>query len=230
MTTGRGSRKAMKKILVQRRHEKQDKTQGGGDRIDEEDMAHLVEIRKVIAEASRRKKNKVPQRIIVYSVLLLLMGWGGNCLLNLYKSYDSVHVITSNEMTAQVNVQEEQARANLQAAGVNPDNVNGPRLNDDTPKLDEVSQNFYVENGFYNVEGEVKNISPDRLANVEAVVTFYDRGHNVIKTADALIEYNPVLPGQRSPFHVVATGNPAIKTETLTFAFLNGAEIPASFR
>lgn len=93
------------------------------------------------------------------------------------------------------------------------------------PKLAKLSEHFSKENGFDIISGEVKNITQQKLTNVQVVTTLYDRNHSVIKISDALIEYNPILPGQTSPYRTITTDNPAITTEVTTFKFLLGGKI-----
>ena len=64
------------------------------------------------------------------------------------------------------------------------------------------------------------------LRNVVAVVSFYDARGNFITSDDALIDYNPILPGQASPFSVMATENPAMRTARVEFKELMGGTIP----
>jgi len=61
------------------------------------------------------------------------------------------------------------------------------------------------------------------------VATFYDANGGFITTSDALIDYNPILPGQTSPFKVMKTENPAMKKASVEFKYLMGApSIPES--
>jgi hypothetical protein len=79
--------------------------------------------------------------------------------------------------------------------------------------------------GYYTVEGEVKNISGKRLENVEAVATMYDKDGGFITTGSALIDYDPILPGQTSPFKVMVRANPAMERYRVTFKKLSGVPI-----
>lgn len=94
------------------------------------------------------------------------------------------------------------------------------------PKLKKGSENFRFEDGYCIVDGEVTNISSDKISDVEAVTTFYDKAGNVVKTTDALIKYNPITAGQTSPYETMDTENPVIKTEKTTFASIGGEAIP----
>jgi len=76
------------------------------------------------------------------------------------------------------------------------------------------------------VEGAVKNISSQSLRNVEAVAIFEDKSGGFITSDSALIEYNPILAGQSSPFRVGARWNPAMATCRIEFKQLMGGELP----
>lgn len=93
------------------------------------------------------------------------------------------------------------------------------------PKLELRSWRWSEEYGYYNVVGEVKNISGQSMENVEIVASFYDSYDTFIKSADAMIDYNPILPGQTSPFKAMTSTNPAIKKASVQFKFLFGGRI-----
>lgn len=89
-----------------------------------------------------------------------------------------------------------------------------------------LSANSEIAYGYITIDGQVKNISSKSLQNVVAVVTYYTDEGTFVKSADALIDYNPVLAGQTSPFSVISTYNPAITTFSTSFKFLLGGTIP----
>jgi hypothetical protein len=92
--------------------------------------------------------------------------------------------------------------------------------------LELISMNDDRESDFITVSGQVKNISEVSLEAVEAVVEYYDSNGNFVKTDSAVIEYNPILPGQTSPFTVISTDNPAITKYDVTFKYLLDGTIP----
>jgi hypothetical protein len=57
------------------------------------------------------------------------------------------------------------------------------------------------------------------------VGTWYDKDGNFIKFDDALIDYNPILPGQTSPFKTISTGNPAMARYSVGFKTLFGGSL-----
>lgn len=99
-----------------------------------------------------------------------------------------------------------------------PDIVSGPLL-------ELSSWNLTKEYGYVIAQGQVKNISSTRLDNVMAVITLWTKNKEFVTTADALIDYNPILPGQTSPFRVGHTDNPAITNATIDFKALMGGSI-----
>ena len=78
---------------------------------------------------------------------------------------------------------------------------------------------------FVEVSGWVKNISGRKLSDVEVVASFFGKKGDFIACKSALIEFNPILPDQTSPFRMLATNNPAMETAKLEFKFLTGGTI-----
>lgn len=74
-------------------------------------------------------------------------------------------------------------------------------------------------------EGEVKNISDVPLRSVVAVVTYKTKEGDFITFNSALIEYNPIMPDQISPFRVISTYNPLMETAQIEFQFHLGDKI-----
>lgn len=94
------------------------------------------------------------------------------------------------------------------------------------PKLRIESWRCYKEHGYYFVAGTVSNISSSSLDSVTAVATFETEDGQFVKNDQAMIDYQPVMAGQTSPFTVITTGNPAIARCRLAFKHLFGAAIP----
>lgn len=89
-----------------------------------------------------------------------------------------------------------------------------------------ISQSCAKEHGYAIVSGQVKNISDKPLENVEVVVSALAEDGTQITTDTALIEYNPVLSGQTSPFTAYMTYNPAMtRCGVVSFKELLGGTI-----
>ena len=80
---------------------------------------------------------------------------------------------------------------------------------------------------FVMAEGRVTNISSRPLEHVEAVVEFLGSDGTFISSQSALIGYQPILPGQTSPWKVLGTWNPAMQggKAKLSFKHLMGGAI-----
>jgi len=74
-------------------------------------------------------------------------------------------------------------------------------------------------------EGSIKNVSSESLKNVTAVVQYYDKEGTFITSSEALIDYNPIMPGQVSPFKTITTANPAMKRANINFKSLMGGTL-----
>jgi hypothetical protein len=79
---------------------------------------------------------------------------------------------------------------------------------------------------FFEITGQVKNISNKSLTNVMVVATMYDKNETFITSGEALISYNPLLVGQTSPFKKMVRRNPAMEKAAVTFKYLMGGTIP----
>lgn len=93
------------------------------------------------------------------------------------------------------------------------------------PTLEVTAWRFYNSDNYHYIEGEVKNVGTVPIDNLQAVGTFLDASSTFIKSDDTLVEYRPLLPGQTSPFKVMASLNPAVKFARLGFKRLMGGVI-----
>ena len=92
--------------------------------------------------------------------------------------------------------------------------------------LELLDYNCYKQRDYFITEGQVKNISGKSIESVEAVVTAYTQDGKFVKSDTTLIEYNPIMPGQISPFKVMMKDNPEIKKCKVEFKEFWGSEIP----
>lgn len=86
---------------------------------------------------------------------------------------------------------------------------------------------WHEEYGYAIAEGRVTNVSSARLENVQAVITFETASGEFITSDDALIEFDPLLPGQSSPWKVTTRWNPAMSNASLQFKQLSGGMLSA---
>jgi len=79
--------------------------------------------------------------------------------------------------------------------------------------------------GYAKAEGRVTNVSSQRLKHVEAVVTFSTSTGEFITSESALIEFDPLMPGQTSPWDVLARWNPRMGGARVEFKELLGGKL-----
>ncbi len=92
-------------------------------------------------------------------------------------------------------------------------------------QLELLSFNCYKEYGYFHIDGEVKNISGKPLENVAVLGSIYTEDGTFVKSSEALLEYNPILPDQTSPFSTLTTDNPAATNCKVSFKNLLGGSI-----
>ena len=118
--------------------------------------------------------------------------------------------------------------AGFRSTPSSPSTVGGTALAPPAPSgpvLEVLSWRCDKEHRYIFVRGEVKNISSQPLKNVLAVGEFRTKSGELVKTETALLEYNPILPGQTSPFRAGGTDNPQIGGCNLAFKGLFGGEL-----
>lgn len=82
-----------------------------------------------------------------------------------------------------------------------------------------------LEGNYIYARGEVKNISTSKLENVVAVGSFKTARGELVKSGESLIEYRPLMPGQTSPFKVMATRNPEGTHCQIGFRLISGEKV-----
>jgi len=87
----------------------------------------------------------------------------------------------------------------------------------DIRPLELISRKCGKENTNVYIVGEVKNISSESMEKVMAVAMFRTKDGALVKSEEATIESNPILPGQTSSFKVGGTDDPAITDCFLSF-------------
>jgi hypothetical protein len=93
------------------------------------------------------------------------------------------------------------------------------------PQLILLDWHWGEEVGFAIAEGQVKNVSSEPLHHIEAVIIFLTSNGELITSDSALLQYDPIMPGQISPFKVTATYNPLMTKASINFKFLIGPSI-----
>lgn len=94
-----------------------------------------------------------------------------------------------------------------------------------TPPLEVKSWKCEVEHTYIHVRGEVKNVTDRPLENIMVVGAFRDKNGTLVKSEDALVDYDPIMPGQTSPFSAGTRHNPQITDCGLSFKVLMGGTV-----
>jgi hypothetical protein len=94
------------------------------------------------------------------------------------------------------------------------------------PPLQLLSVTCAVEHGYGYVRGEVKNVSNSAIKGLMVVGEFRQADGTLIKTADSVVDYDPLMPGQSSPFEALTPHNPLATKCQIGFKTFWGPEIP----
>ena len=95
-----------------------------------------------------------------------------------------------------------------------------------TPPLTLISATCtHTSEAFIECEGFVRNVSDRPLEDVLAVIINTDASGVPLSSDDALIDYNPILAGQESPWSVIINYNPAYTQWRVEFSELFGTKI-----
>ncbi|MEM7050852.1 MAG: FxLYD domain-containing protein [Acidobacteriota bacterium] len=79
--------------------------------------------------------------------------------------------------------------------------------------------------GYATASGRVRNLTEKPLKNVEAVVTWTTSSGQTVTIRSAIVEFNPIMPGQVSPFRVMAPHNPQMGGASLSFKRMFGGTL-----
>lgn len=71
--------------------------------------------------------------------------------------------------------------------------------------------------GLAIAEGEVRNVSDRPVDDAEAVISFRSDAGAVVTSISAMVERNPIPPGQTSPFRIDAVWDPSRSTAGIDF-------------
>jgi len=85
-----------------------------------------------------------------------------------------------------------------------------------TVRLTDVSSRLSDSGSYMYTEGEVTNTSSRSLEFLRLVVSWYDSGGRFITSDVGYAEFDPVLPGQTSPFTVMTRYNPEMDRYSVT--------------
>ncbi len=92
--------------------------------------------------------------------------------------------------------------------------------------LEILSWHWEPDGDYAIVQGEVRNITDKRLDGIQALVSWYNKEGKFITSHSSFLEYQVLMPGQRSPFKIYDNFNPQMYKATLEFEYFLGSRIP----
>ncbi|MER8546469.1 FxLYD domain-containing protein [Mesorhizobium sp. M1169] len=90
------------------------------------------------------------------------------------------------------------------------------------PKLKVESWQCTNEYGFAKVTGEVTNRSSEPIESLMVIGIFRTSNDEFVKSAEAMVDYQPLMPGQTSPFPAMTTDNPIMRNCNVAFKTMFG--------
>lgn len=82
--------------------------------------------------------------------------------------------------------------------------------------------------GEIEVQGEIRNLSSQPINSMVLSAVFNGVGGQFVSTSDLPVKFDPVMPGQVSPFDGFGDYNPIIRNVTVTPAIEDGPSLPSS--
>ena len=98
----------------------------------------------------------------------------------------------------------------------------------DAPQLAVLAQQCRrISEHYMQCDGEVKNLTSSPIQYVKAFVSYYDKQQTFVTSDGALITFNPLMPGQQSPFKILTPYHPHLAQFSISFTTLWGHPITA---
>ena len=108
-----------------------------------------------------------------------------------------------------------------------PQNITAPQDQSPPPQIEILALTCSFTPVGPEVQGQVKNVSDQPLSYVIMSSAFHDDKGTFVSTEDNVqAQFDPILPGQTSPFDGYGGNNPAIATVQITPAIIDGPSIP----
>lgn len=86
------------------------------------------------------------------------------------------------------------------------------------PSLKLLSMNEVASSELYfRVIGEIQNDSNQKIQGLSVIVTTYDKSGQIVGNESGIVDYDPLMPNQISPFTVVIRSNPTINSYKIAF-------------
>jgi hypothetical protein len=97
-----------------------------------------------------------------------------------------------------------------------------------SPKFDVTGLTCHITSVGPEFEGEIKNTSTRSIGHVAITATFFNKKGGFISNGETMINFQPILPGQISPFSGYGGSNPSINYVRIKVAKFEGRELSFS--
>lgn len=88
--------------------------------------------------------------------------------------------------------------------------------------------NWSESGNYIHIEGQVTNVSGERLEGMRIVISLADEAGNFVTSEVSYPQFDPLMPGQTSPYTSMISDNPAIKKYRVEFATRDGEKLKAA--
>ena len=96
------------------------------------------------------------------------------------------------------------------------------------PELHLIDYKCTFEHGYTTTQGTVRNVSNKPIDQLMVVGVHFSSSNEFIKSDNAMVEYQPLMPGQTSPFKTMSSYNPMMSKCNVGFKRMFGGEIATS--
>jgi len=103
--------------------------------------------------------------------------------------------------------------------------ANAPAVGAVTPRLALISSSCNESYGYDECNGFVRNLTNTSMSSVEAVIIWLDASGTPQKSESALIDFDPLLSNQQSPWKVIGKHNPELTRYKVVFKTFGGSTI-----
>lgn len=87
--------------------------------------------------------------------------------------------------------------------------------------------NWSASGDYIHIEGEIRNVTTERIEGIKIILTFYDKSQRLVTSDISYANFDPIMPGQTSPYTSMISANPAIDTYTVQFSTRSGERLNA---
>lgn len=93
------------------------------------------------------------------------------------------------------------------------------------PVLGLIGLNSEGDENLFQVHGLVRNLTGSPINSVVAVVNYFGENNAFVKTDEGHAKFDPIMPGQTSPFTVITSAHPSIVRYVVQFRQFAGSTL-----